>query len=793
MQLVKKILFYLAVAFIILGLIGVFLFFYFSKDLPSLNEITNRQIPESTKIYDRTGKILLYEISNGQKRTAVPIDQIPQSLKDATVAIEDANFYTQPGFSIKGTIRAFLVNLTRGKIVQGGSTITQQLARNAFLSADKTIARKIKEFILAVELNRHYSKDQILELYLNEIPYGPTFYGVESASLAYFSKSTKDLTLSESAILTAIPKAPSYYQPWGNHQKELLERKNLVLKRMFELKKITSQEYEKALKEKIVFSPQDTLGIKAPHFIMFIQDYLVQKYGEDMVRAGGLKVITTLDWTLQELAEKVITEGAKKNEELYQGKNAALVTEDPKTGQILAMVGSRDYFDAENDGSFNVATQGLRQPGSALKPFVYLAAFKKGYTPDTVLFDVPTEFDTTSRPDKSYRPENFDGVFRGPVNLRRALSQSINIPAVKTLYLVGLSSALETLKNFGITTLSDPRRYGLSLVLGGGEVKLIEMVQAYSALAADGNLHPTTAILEIKNKQNSILESYKETGREIFDAQSVRVINDVLSDVDARSGLYSGSLNLTLVPGHDIALKTGTSNDYRDAWVFGYTPTLITGIWAGNNNNTPMQRHGSSILAALPIWHAFMSEALKDKEVEAFSRPEQSTPTKPILAGDYLASNQIHTILYYVDRNDPAGPYPLNPEADSQFSNWESPVLDWAKKNLPNFNALNQPDGLPTQNLTPTGNIKINIEKPKPGEFVDNFIEIKASLKSSSDITEINLYLNHLLVQKFTQNFGTNYGFSWQFSPSNLEPQSILEIEAKTQNQQNKTSVIIYH
>ncbi len=792
----KKIFLWLAAIFITGVFLSTIAFFYFSFGLPSLNQIVNRQVSESTKIYDRTGKVLLYEISNGQKRTTVPLETIPESLKKATLAIEDSRFYEESGFSPRGILRALYANLTHGEIVQGGSTITQQLARNAFLTTNQTIPRKIKELILAIRIDRHYTKDQILELYLNEIPYGPTLYGVEAASLGYFGKSASLLTLSESAVIASIPKAPSYYSPWGNHQKELLTRQKLVLKRMLELKKISEEEYKKALAEKIEFAPRDTHGIKAPHFIISIQDYLVQKYGEESVRSGGLKVITTLDWELQQLAEKAVEEGAKRNESLYKGKNAALVAADPKTGQILAMVGSRDYFDNAYDGSFNVATQGLRQPGSALKPFAYLAAFQKGYTPETVLFDVPTEFDTTGNPDKSYRPENFDNIFRGPVSLRRALSQSINIPAVKTLYLVGLNEILSLTKKFGLTTLTDPRRYGLSLVLGGGEVKLIEMIKAYSVLANDGNLHEQVSILEIKDKQNNILESYKENYKKVFEPQFIRMTNDVLSDVNSRSGLYTSSLGLTLVPGHDIALKTGTSNDYRDAWVFGYTPSLIGGVWAGNNDNSPMQRQGSSILAALPIWHAFMSEALKNKDAETFPRPDPITPEKPILSGDYLAGNQVHTILYYVDKNNPTGPYPSRPESDSQFNNWEQSVLSWAKTNLPNFQNLNQPNSsLPiNSSASSLGQPKITLKKPGAGEFIANSINVEAKIESTSDITEINIYLNQFLIQSFKQNYGLAYELNWTLPTSNLSPQNLLEVEVKTKNQnRNKVNVIFYH
>jgi 1A family penicillin-binding protein len=776
------------VAGIIIGafiLIGVISFWYFAKDLPSFEEISNRRITQSTKIYDRTGKVLLYEISNGQKRTKIPLSEIPEELKAGTISIEDANFYTEPGFSIKGTLRAFLTNLRRGRIVQGGSSITQQLARNAFLSTEQTITRKIKEIIIAIRLTRYYPKDQILELYLNEIPYGPTLYGVEAASEAYFSKPAKDLSPKESAVLAALPKAPSYYSPWGSHQEELLVRADLVLKRMFELGKITESEYKKALAEKISFSPQGD-GMRAPHFVIAVQDYLTQKYGEDEVRVGGLKVITTLDWDLQQIGEKAVADGAKRNEELYKGKNSALVSEDPKTGQILVMVGSRDYFEKDAEGNFNVATQGLRQPGSALKPFVYMGAFEKGFTPETILFDVPTNFDTTGNPEKKYTPENFDEIFRGPVNIRHSLAQSINIPAVKSLYLVGLSNTLKTLSNFGITTLNDPRRYGLSLVLGGGEVKLIEMVEAYSVLAANGIKRPQVLVLEVKDQTGKVLESFKDQPEEVINSQYPRLVTDILSDVDARAPLYSASLGLTQVPGHDIALKTGTSNDYRDAWTFGYTPTLVTGVWAGNNDNKPMQKQGSSILAALPIWHNFMEQALSGKPSEGFVRPDPTLPQKPVLAGSYVVDGEIHDILYYVDKNNPTGPNPSNPDADPQFKNWEVGVLEWAGRN----------PGIASQNSSGSSVIEtpqIEIKKPINGEFASLPINIQAKIKSGSTIKEIRVLINNSLVRTENQNLGTTYDLNWQLNPSNLSPQNSLEINVIDANDRTTKQNIIFY
>ncbi|MEK7086905.1 MAG: transglycosylase domain-containing protein, partial [Patescibacteria group bacterium] len=398
---------------------------------------------------------------------------------------------------------------------------------------------------MAIELESKYTKDQIFSFYLNQVPYGSNAYGVEAASLTYFNKSARDLSLAEAAILAGLTKAPSYYSPWGSHEKELFERQRYILDRMAELNLITPEEKKIAQKEKIKFAPPSLGVIKAPHFSLAIKDYLINRYGENLVVNGGLRVISTLDWEMQQTAEKVIKEGAERNETLYKGRNASLVAEDPKTGQILAMVGSRDYFDLEREGNFNVATQGLRQPGSALKPFAYLAAFEKGYSPKTIVFDTPTEFDTTGNPEKSYRPQNFDERFRGPVTLEEGLAQSINVPSVKILYLAGLDNVLKTIQKMGATTLKERWRYGLSLILGGGEVKLIDLIKAYSVLSQEGIQHEQTLILKIEDDKNKTIETYHDKPTRVVDPQYPRLINQILSSKELRSPLFQSSLGLT--------------------------------------------------------------------------------------------------------------------------------------------------------------------------------------------------------------------------------------------------------
>jgi len=681
-------------ACLLLGVWGLISVARMAQELPNPEEFIDGQITQSTKIYDRAGEVLLYEIHGDQKRTVIPFSDIPQYSKEATLAIEDQNFYHHAAMDWKGTLRALITNLTTGEMSQGGSTITQQLARNTFLTAEKTIQRKIKELILANWIEEKYTKDKILELYLNQIPYGTNAYGIESASQTYFNKSAKDLSLAESATLAAMIQAPSYYSPWGTHMEELINRKNYVLEQMNKLGFIDKQEEESAQKIKLVFASQNIGIIKAPHFVMMVEDYLIQKYGEDIVEKGGLRVITTLDWKLQQIAETAVENGANRNTELYQGKNAALVAQDPKTGQILALVGSKDYFDKSVDGNFNVAVQGLRQPGSSFKPFAYVTAFEKGYSPNTVIFDLPTEFSSytdvcrlvninyNDENPLCFHPQNFDGDFRGPINLRNSLAQSINVASVKVLYLAGLNDTIKTAQNFGLTTINDPGRYGLSLVLGGGEVKLIDMVEAYSVFSQEGIKHNQAIILEVDSAKGDILEKYLDQATRVIDQQYPKLVNNILSDIDARAGLFQSSLNLTVFPGRDVALKTGTTNDYKDAWTLGYTPFLTIGVWAGNSDNTPMQKHAGSILAAVPIWSEFMNAALQNYPMEFFNKPDGVQENKPMMNGEYIINGQVHEILYYVDKTNPMGPQPLNPEYDSQFWNWELPLKNW-RKNLP--------------------------------------------------------------------------------------------------------------
>ncbi len=786
---------------------GVGFFFYIVRTLPTTNEITQRQVIESTKIYDRTGENLLYEIHGEEKRTAISFDQIPDVMKEATISIEDSSFYSHPAFDWRGILRAVFVDITTGTKAQGASTITQQLAKTAFLSSEKTITRKIKELILARKLENTYTKDQILNLYLNQVPYGGNAYGIEAASQAYFNHDAKSLSLGESAMLAALTRAPSYYSPWGSHTDELEDRRKLVLKRMFDLGYIDQLQLVFASANKPNVVSQPTSSIRAPHFVFYVQDYLREKYGEDALEVGGLKVITTLDWDLQQAAELAVKNGVQRNSNLYGGENAAMVVEDPTTGQILAMVGSKDYFadpvpngctpgkNCKFEGNFNVATQGQRQPGSALKPFVYMTLLQQGFLPETILWDVPTEF-AAGRSDcpadvnfnnnntQCYHPQNFSGRFKGPMMVKEALAQSINIPAVKALYLAGIKNVLDNLSAFGITTLNDPDRFGLSLTLGGGEVKLVELAGAYSVLANDGVYHKQALVLKAEDKSGRVLEEYQDNNKRVVDANYPRLINDILADVDLRAPLYSASLGLIVVPGHQVGLKTGTTNDYKDAWTIGFTPDLVAGVWVGNNNQEPLTSKGGSVLAALPIWHEFMAKALVGRPLATFPKPSPEPSSNPIIRGE-LVQGEYHEILYYLGRVN-----------DSQFNNWEVGVRKWLLTNQVNINKFKTTTSAPilgTAPSAPVGDIGVTINSPGNGGFITDTIAVNAEVYSNNKITKLEIYLNDNLIDSKVGDLEQSYKYTSSLKPNNLDLQNILVVRVTdASGAQSSKQVILY-
>ncbi len=665
---------------------GVFLLWAATLQLPDLQSLETRRVEQSVKIYDRTGQVLLYDLHNDEQRTVVPLEQISPNVQHAIIAIENPNFYTDQGIEPQAIARAILTNATQGDLLsgQGGSTITQQVVKLTVLTTDKTITRKLKEWILALKMARALSKDQILELYLNQVPFGGQLYGVEEAAQTFFGVHAANLNVEQAAYLAAMLPAPTRLSPYGTHLDQLETRKNLVLDKMAEHGYITNDEANANKQVAANFQPQRTTSIAAPHFVFYVQQYLEDKYGEDALQSGGWRVTTTLDADLQEHAEEIVNQNALANVSKFNASNMALSAVDPQTGQILVMVGSRNYFDTDIPGAYNVATtKPGRQPGSAFKPFVYAQAFSEGYTPDTILFDVQTQFSTACQPTDNtndtppcYSPQNYDNKFRGPMILRDALAQSINVPAVKLLYLVGINDALKLAKAMGISTLGDADQYGLTLVLGGGEVTPLEMTSAYGTFAADGVHYQTTPILKIEDAQGNVIEDNEEpVGTQVLDPSVAQKINDVLSDPVARAPL--GENDLFTFSGHDVAVKTGTTNDYRDAWTVGYTPNIAVGIWAGNNDNSPMQKKVSGFIVG-PAWSQFMRYALSKMPSTTFDRTQYASADKPVLNGNWQvpgADGRVHEILYWLNKNDPTGPQPTNPASDPQFQYWDFPVV----------------------------------------------------------------------------------------------------------------------
>lgn len=611
---------------IFLGSVGVFA--WYAKDLPNPNKIQRKE-GFSTIIYDRDGEEL-YNIYADENRIPITIDQVPEYLKQATIAIEDKTFYTHQGYSLRGIARAFVNLIRSGDIQGGGSTLTQQLVKNVLLSSEQTLPRKVKEFILSIQIERKYSKDEILQMYLNEAPYGGTAWGIESASQLYFGKSTKDLSLVESAILAGFPQLPSAYSPYIGDPDAYMGRATDVLRRMREDGYISKEQEEESLKAlpDVVFAGKKT-SFPAPHFVEYVRKQLVDEFGEDVVESGGLRITTTLDLTLQKASEQILHEELDKVKNLDVG-NGAVVVLNPNTGEILAMIGSKQYDSIdENDkfeGKFNVATQGLRQPGSALKPMVYAAAFERGYTPSSVVMDVPTKF-PGGEGEKDYEPKNYDGKFRGPVQMRFALGNSVNVTAVKTLALVGVRDMLQLGYDMGLTTLEPTadtmKRVGLSVALGGGEVRLIELTGAYGVFATGGVHHEPVSVLKIEDKNGKKLFEYKQKkGEQVLSSDVSFLISHILSDNNARIDVFGPSSWLH-IPGKEIAVKTGTTDDKRDNWTIGFTKKVVVGVWVGNNDNSPMNKSlASGVTGAAPIWNGIMREALKKYDDGITDKPD---------------------------------------------------------------------------------------------------------------------------------------------------------------------------
>lgn len=605
--------------FILFVLFSFVIYFYLTilRGLPSPKKILNINLEVSTKIYDRNG-ILLYKIFKDENRTPIALSQIPMHVQLATLAAEDAEFYSHPGFSIKGIFRSLIRNIKEGE-VSGGSTITQQLVKNALLTPEKTLIRKIKEIILAIEVERVLTKDQILEMYLNEVSYGGTAYGIKEAASEYFDKNVDELTLSEAAFLAGLIKSPTKLSPYGSNPNLAFEREEEILHLMKVNKYITPQQQEEALKEKIVVKTKRT-DIKAPHFVMYIRGLLVDKFGEETVEKGGLEVTTSLDYPTQKIAEMVVSDEIEKLRNLRVGNGAALVL-NPQTGEILAMVGSKDYFDP-NGGNVNVTIR-PRQPGSSIKVVNYAYALSHGFTPITTLDDSPVVFNVPGQP--PYVPTNYDGAFRGKLPLRSALAESRNIPAVKVLASYGVAKMIEQGIKMGITTWDNTSRFGLSLTLGGGEVKLLDLAQVYATVANYGQKPEITPILKITDYKGRVLEEVvpldSARGKQVLDPRVAYILIDILKDNYARSPAF-GLNSYLVVPNHpEVAVKTGTSNNLKDNLTLGFNQKYLTAVWVGNNDGSSMSRIASGLTGASPIWNKIMRSLLQNEESKTWETP----------------------------------------------------------------------------------------------------------------------------------------------------------------------------
>ena len=609
---------HLGLVLVVSIILSFVIYFFILKDLPLPTKLSSASTPQATQIFDRNQK-LLYSIYSVKNQTFIPLSSIPKHMRNATIAIEDKDFYKHGALDFRGISRALFSIIVR-KELQGGSTITQQLVKNSLLTPERTIPRKIKEVILSFATEALYKKDKILEMYLNQIPYGGTVYGVEAASQTYFGKKASDLTLAESALLAGLPEAPTTNSPFGSHPEYAIKRQKTTLDKMFEQGYITKKQREEAKKETLKFQKVSN-NISAPHFVLFVKDLLVKKYGEKRVLEGGLRVITSLDLKIQDFAQNTVLENVNKLKG-YHATNGASVVTRPSTGEILAMVGSKDYFDQEIDGNVNI-TLALRQPGSSIKPINYAVGLIRGYTGATTFVDQPICFPTNDG--KKYCPVNYDGKFNGVMQMRFALGNSINIPAIKMLKVNTVEDMIATASAMGITTFSEPQKYGLSLTLGGGEVTMLEMAQAFGVFASGGykiNIHP---ILKVTDPKGRVLEEYKPPSSPIFGKKILPegiafIISDILADNNART-LAFGPSSALRIPNQTVSVKTGTTNDFRDNWTIGYTPDFVVAAWVGNNDNTPMTNLASGITGAAPIWRDIMSELLKDLPSHALSRP----------------------------------------------------------------------------------------------------------------------------------------------------------------------------
>ncbi|OGG01827.1 hypothetical protein A2Z33_01075 [Candidatus Gottesmanbacteria bacterium RBG_16_52_11] len=762
------------------GIIGsilfVFLLFaWYAKDLPRPDKV-KRVEGLSTVLLDRNGKDI-FDIYQDVNRKAVKWEDVPEYCREATVAIEDKEFYRHPGLSTTGIVRA-AVNIFVFRNFQGGSTLTQQLVKNVLLTQERTLPRKIKEAILAVQIERKYTKDEILHMYLNETPYGGTAVGAEAAAEKYFGKALKEMGLTECAFISGLAQAPSRYSPFTGEPKAYVWRTEQVLRRMREDGYITKDQEELAAGQlpDMKFS-NDEVGLKAPHFVAFVNDLLVKKFGSDVVEQG-LRVTTTLDMELQDKVQKIVAEEVDKAAKLKVSNGAAVVI-DPKTGEILVMVGSRDYQASDSGGyKYNVVTQGLRQPGSAIKPFTYATALRKGYTADMVLTDVETKYPSGEAGKPDYSPKNYDGKYRGPIQMRYALGNSINTIAVKTTAIVGIREGLRTAYDAGLSTLESTdanlKRFGLSITLGGGEVTLLDLTSGFGVFAAGGQRQEPVALLKVENAAGKTIYEYKPgSGKQVISADIAYIITHILSDNDARKLIF-GERSLLTIPGRSVAVKTGTTDDKRDNWTIGYTRSFAVGAWVGNNDNSPMHPSlASGITGAAPIWNRIMRAVTEGKKDEPFERPGSVIEADVDgFAGGLPVDGQPTRKELFVKGTEPAALSPIykkikvskrdsnrlanavqilkgeydeklfvviredDPVSSDGKNRWQEPIDNWVNGQA---DAKFHP---PTQEDNESDKLTVRIVTPKDKETVGNNFTLRAEIGSMEEIRKIEIFLD---------------------------------------------------
>jgi len=768
-------------AAVVLFLIIIFLFLWYSRDLPYPDKVKQHK-GFSTVILDRNEKPI-YDIFVDKNRIPVVLSDIPEAVKKATISIEDKDFYKHQGFDPKGLLRA-LFNIITLRGLQGGSTLTQQLVKNVLLTSERTLPRKIKEFILAVQIERKFTKDEILQMYLNEAPYGGTMWGIESAALGYFDKQAKDLTPTESIILAGLPQRPSVYSPFSGNSNAFKKRAEEVLRRLREDGYISAKEETKMTIDlgQVKFATPGGQFI-APHFVLYVKKLLSEMFGEDKVNQGGLRVITTLDAQLQKKSEAIVKEELDKIKDLKVG-NGAVFGINPQTGEILTYVGSKEYdsTDSEFQGKYDVVSQGYRQPGSALKPITYAVAFSKGYTPSTVLMDVETHFPGgKDKPD--YIPKNYDNKFRGPVQIRFALGNSVNVPAVKTTAMVGIKDILKTSFDMGISSLaptdSNVEKFGLSITLGGGEVRLMDLVAAYGVLATGGVKNDLVSILKVTDANGkTIYEKKPQNGKKILGEDVAFLVSHILLDNQARKEVF-GENSYLVIPGHTVSAKTGTTDDKRDNWTVGYTSSVVVGVWVGNNDNSAMNpKLASGATGAAPIWYRVIREALKDKPNEEFKIPTNVIPlTIDAYAGGLPREGKPTRSEYFIKGTEPTavssiyqkiklsksdknklanaveiatGSYEekefikfteSDPTSRDSKNRWQEGIDAWVNTQS---DSIYHPPGETSK--TDENSVVVRIKSPSDKKQIDsNDISVLADAKALRDIKKMELYVDDSL------------------------------------------------